>query len=91
VERWLDHLLREKWDEVPSAPLAALQLARATGDRARDVSESMRRDVAKRLEKTRAPTEWVTAVLDVVPLIDADRAEFFGESLPSGLVLDSDD
>ncbi len=91
VERWLDHLLREKWDDVPSAPLAAVQMARATGDRTRDVSESVRRDVAKRLEKTRAPAEWATAVLDVVPLADTDRAEFFGESLPSGLVLDGDE
>jgi molecular chaperone DnaK (HSP70) len=87
VERWLDHLLREKWNEVASASRAATEMARVTGDRARDVSEGVRREIVKRLEAVSAPPEWVRSVLEPVPVRAADRAEFFGESLPAGLEL----
>jgi len=87
VERWLDHLLREKWAEVPTAAHAAVQMARVTGDRARDLSEGVRREIARRVESTGAPPEWARAVLEHVPVVEADRAEFFGESLPVGLEL----
>jgi molecular chaperone DnaK (HSP70) len=87
VERWLDHLLREKWQEVPTAAQAAAQLARVTGDRARDVSETFRDEVARQLERSGASAEWVRAVRELVPIKEAERAEFFGESLPVGLHL----
>jgi hypothetical protein len=87
VEPWLDHLLREKWDELPSAAEAAVQLARLTGDRARDVRESIRREVEKKLVRAAAREEWVRAVREVVPLAEKDRAAFFGEGLPAGLRL----
>jgi hypothetical protein len=87
AERWLDHLLREKWDAVPTAAQAAVQLARMTGDRARDVSERVRREVEKRLQQASARDEWVRAVREVVSVEDEERAAFFGESLPVGLRL----
>ena len=87
VERWLDHLLRERWAEVPTAARAAVQMARVTGDRARDLSEGARAEVAKRLESSGAPQEWVRAVREHVATDEADLAEFFGESLPVGLTL----
>jgi molecular chaperone DnaK (HSP70) len=87
AERWLDHLLREKWSEMPTAPLAALQLARVTNDRARDVSEATRATVAQRLEQVGAKPEWVEAVRRFVPVQEADRADLFGEDLPVGLRL----
>jgi molecular chaperone DnaK (HSP70) len=90
VERWLDHLIREKWNDVPTAARAAAQMARLTGDRTRDVSESLRREIAKRLRAVDAPAEWAAWaewVTEVVPVVAADRNEFFGESLPVGLVL----
>ena len=87
VERWLDHLLREKWAEVPTASRAALDLARVTEDRARDLFEPVRVEVARRMEQTRAPADWVKAVLEYVPVREADRVERFGEDLPVGLRL----
>lgn len=87
VERWLDHLLREKWETVPTAPRAAVQMARMTTDRARDVSEGLRRRVVERLEAVGADAEAIRAVREHVPLADSDRTEFFGESLPVGLRL----
>jgi molecular chaperone DnaK (HSP70) len=87
VERWLDHLLREKWDAVPTAARSAVQLARRTGDRARDVSDRVRREVEQRLLAVKADPDSVRAVRDVVPVEASERAAFFGESLPLGLRL----
>jgi hypothetical protein len=87
VERWLDHLLRERWQEVPSAARAASQLARVTSDRARDLSESARHEVAKRLEAAAAPADWIQAVREFVPVAEAERADWFGDELPVGLLL----
>ena len=87
VERWVDHLLREKWDQVPTAADAAVRLARVTGDRARDLPERQRKEVAKRLVARKATEAQVRAVTEWVPVEDAERAAFWGESLPVGLHL----
>lgn len=87
AERWIDHLLRDKWHDLPTAPRAAMELARMTGDRARDVSERVRKEVIKRLETVGARPEWVQAVREVVNVEESDRAAFYGEGLPVGLAL----
>jgi hypothetical protein len=87
VERWLDHLLREKWDEVSSAARTAAQLARVTGDRTRDVAPEARRAVERQLVKVGAPDEWLRGVREFVPIVETERAQLFGEDLPVGLRL----
>nr|MDQ2647237.1 heat-shock protein Hsp70 [Myxococcota bacterium] len=87
AERWLDHLLRERFSEVPTAARAAFELARRTGDRARDVSESLRREVLVKLAAEKAPEEWLEAVREVVPVLPNERATAFGDELPVGLRL----
>ncbi|MFO0554908.1 MAG: Hsp70 family protein [Polyangiaceae bacterium] len=85
AEKWLDHLLRDKWADLPTAPRAASDLARMTGDRARDVSPSVRSEVVRRLEREGAPASLVLPVREIVEARGAERAAFFGERLPSGL------
>ena len=87
AERGLDHLLREKWDAVPTAGQAAVQLARRTGDRARDVAERVRREVEQRLVRAGADEAWIRAVREVVAVEERERAAFFGDALPPGLRL----
>ena len=87
AERWVDHLLREKWEALPTAAQAAVQLARVTGDRARDLPERTRREVERRLTAVGAKAEWVRAVRELVAVEEAERAAFFGEGLPVGLRL----
>ncbi len=87
AERWVDHLLREKWDAVPTAVPAAVALARKTGDRARDVGDRVAREVEKRLTAAGAKPEQVRAVREVVPVEESDRAAFFSDALPIGLRL----
>jgi molecular chaperone DnaK (HSP70) len=87
AERWIDHLLREKWDAVPTAIPAAVAMARKTGDRARDVTDRVAREVEKRLVAAGARPEQVRAVREVVGVDASERAEFFGDALPIGLRL----
>jgi hypothetical protein len=87
VERWIDHLLREKWAALPTAARAAVQLARRTGDRARDIGDAVRIEVDKRLVAVGADEAALRAVREVVEVAESDRVAFFGDSLPPGLLL----
>ncbi|MEO6600139.1 MAG: Hsp70 family protein, partial [Polyangiaceae bacterium] len=87
AESWLDHLLRERWHEVPSAAATAAQLARLTDDRARDVSATLRAEVIRRLEAIQADPELIAAVQHFVPIAAAEREAWFGEELPAGFRL----
>lgn len=87
VERWVDHLLREKWEEIPTAPRAAVAMCRVTGDRARDLAPGLRSTVARRLEQCGAPAGFAQAVLELVAETEEERVAFYGEDLPVGLRL----
>ena len=87
AERWLDQLLRDKWADLPTAARAASELARLSGDRARDVSERVRGEVLRRLERERADARLVRVVSELVPADELDLRAFLGERLPTGLRL----
>jgi molecular chaperone DnaK (HSP70) len=90
AERWIDQLLRRKW-EPADAPIlieAAVRLARVTGDRARDVGDGVRKLVAKRLVSAGATEEQIRPVNELVAIEEAERVAFWGESLPVGLRLE---
>jgi len=87
AEAWLDHLLRERWHEVPTAAATAAQLGRKTDDRARDIADALRAEVIRRLEAIHADADLVSCVREFVPLAAAEQAAWFGEELPVGLRL----
>jgi molecular chaperone DnaK (HSP70) len=87
AERWLEHLLREKWDPAPVAISVAVRLARRTGDRARDIGDAVRHEVDQRLTAAGARPEQLQAVRDVVRQTENERAAFFADTLPLGLRL----
>jgi len=87
AEAWLDHLLRERWHEVPTAAATAAQLGRKTDDRARDIADALRAEVIRRLEAVHADADLVSCVREFVPLAAAEQAAWFGEELPVGLRL----
>jgi hypothetical protein len=84
---WLAHLLRADWTAIPTAAWATVQLARRTGDRARDVDPKLAEEVAVRLERAGVRPEWARMVREVVAIDEAQRREMFGEALPTGLRL----
>jgi molecular chaperone DnaK (HSP70) len=85
--KWLALALRQDWAKVDTAMFAAAQLARASGDRERDLPEQLRLEVALRLEKGGAPAAWPSMVREPTELAEAEERRIFGESLPPGLVL----
>lgn len=84
---WLSVLLALNWKNTEHIAFAAAQIARLSGDRARDLPLALRQEVARRLVAVRAPQSWINMVLEVVQLDEADQRRSFGESLPSGLQL----
>jgi molecular chaperone DnaK (HSP70) len=85
VERWIGYLLRDKWENLPHAVDVAVVLARVTGDRARDLSDAVRKNVARKLSAVRAPPDRIRAVTELLAVEEEERARFWGESLPVGL------
>lgn len=87
AETWIERLLRLKWETVATAQHAAVQLSRVTGDRARDVSERLRKEVEKRLTQMNAKPAWIMAVRELVEVGEEERVAILGEGLPIGLQL----
>jgi molecular chaperone DnaK (HSP70) len=87
AERWLETILALDWRKVEPAAFAAVQIARLSGDRARDLSDAARAAVIKRLEAVRAPAGWSASLREAVELDTADEGRVFGEALPPGLKL----
>jgi len=85
--QWLQALLAADWSQAEPAAFAATQIARCTGDRARDVPDALRQQVLEQLVAARAPSGWVAMVREVTALNAADTKRMFGESLPVGLQL----
>jgi molecular chaperone DnaK (HSP70) len=85
--RWLEAILAHNWRKVEPAMFAAVQIARMTGDRSRDLAEPLREEIVRRLTSASAPPAWIAMVREVVALDHADTGRIFGESLPAGLKL----
>ena len=84
---WLKFLLGTDLRANAEASFAIAQLARLSGDRARDLDEELRRRAAATLEQLRAPPEWSRAIREVTTLGEKDEQRVFGEALPLGLHL----
>ncbi|HZS39188.1 MAG TPA: Hsp70 family protein [Polyangia bacterium] len=86
AERWLERLMALEWKGEPFA-LAAAELARCAGDRARDLDEPLRRRLADRLKALPDGARLQRLVLEPVAREEREERLAFGEALPSGLRL----
>jgi molecular chaperone DnaK (HSP70) len=84
---WLELLLQPALVNTEGALFAASQLARLTGDRTRDLDESLRARVAQELNRAAASPAWIRMVTEVVRLDASDEARALGDTLPVGLQL----
>lgn len=84
---WAEKVLNADLKSAEGAVFALAQLGRVTGDRTRDLDESLRRRMAERLEKAGAAAHLVQAVRERVEWTSDDEAQAFGEALPPGLRL----
>jgi hypothetical protein len=86
AERWLERLLALEWT-VEAYALAAAEIARASGDRARDLDEPLRRRLAERLRQLPDGARLQRLVLEPVAREAREERLAFGDALPSGLRL----
>ncbi|RYZ00987.1 MAG: molecular chaperone DnaK, partial [Comamonadaceae bacterium] len=89
AQDWLAQIaaMAPDWAHHEAAAFAVAQIARATGDRARDLPEDVRMRIAGQLQAAHAAPSWVAMVRDVTVLDEVDQRRVFGEALPPGLVL----
>ncbi len=87
VSQWLEALLALDWKKVEGAAAAAANLARRSGDRARDLPPELAGHVITRLVAHGAPVAWIERAREVVALDEAGERSLFGDALPPGLRL----
>jgi hypothetical protein len=82
--RWLEALLPRN---QPESQFAVAQIARLSGDRARDLDDELRERAAAALQAKNP--EWARAIREIEALGEKDEQRVFGEALPPGLHLAS--
>lgn len=85
---WLGQLLKPPAIQSDGALFAVAQLARLTGDRARDLEEGLRERALAALQAAPGSASWVRLVSEVAALETADQARALGDTLPVGLKLE---
>ncbi len=65
--------------------MAASMIARQSGDRERDLDDSVRLSVIDKLINSKCAVSWINMVEQVAALDAKDQQRVFGESLPAGL------
>jgi molecular chaperone DnaK (HSP70) len=92
VAAWLGVLLTWDWPEPDKAAFALAQLARRTGDRARDLDDALRERVADVVRGLPGGERAALLVEQVIALEAREERVALGDTLPSGLRLrDRDD
>jgi len=84
---WANLLLMPNLLEVEGALFALAQLARLTGDRARDLDPELRARVLEVFRAADASPSWQRLVAEAVAMEAADKARALGDTLPVGLAL----
>ncbi len=89
VSAWIESVLSRNWSNPKPAGAALAQLARRTGDRVRDIDDSLTAQVIDWMSRHDFPASHKKIVREVVPMAKQEENTIFGEALPSGIVLHS--
>ncbi len=85
VKQWLQSLVAWDWPEPEKAAFPLAQLARRTGDRARDLDDPSRARLAELLRTMPGGDRAVVLVEQVVALEAREERVALGDTLPAGL------
>lgn len=88
---WLEALLAWDWPEPDKVGFSLAQLARRTGDRARDLDDGLRARVAAAVRALPGGERAALLVEQVVALEAREERVALGDTLPAGLRLRDDD
>ena len=91
IEEWLSKILAVEWRDFRGSGVAfaLVNMARMTGDRNRDIEESLRQEIIERLEREGCDETMTAPLREIVEEKTEDEEMIFGESLPRGLMLKS--
>ncbi|MEO8550008.1 MAG: molecular chaperone DnaK, partial [Kofleriaceae bacterium] len=87
VKQWLQKIFTWDWPEPDKAAFPLAQLARRTGDRARDLDDVTRATLADQLRTMPGGDRGVVLVEQVVALEAREERVALGDTLPAGLRL----
>lgn len=87
AEEWIRQLLQQEDLSSATVQFALMQLARRTGDRYRDVSESLRDQLSQTLQQQGASMEVLALIREGGQLTQESAGILLGEALPCGLQL----
>ncbi|MFZ5571231.1 MAG: Hsp70 family protein [Thermodesulfobacteriota bacterium] len=87
AKSWIQTLMEQNWRNPKPVLSAVIQMARRTGDRARDLEPAFIDQLSQWMERHDTPAESIQCLREIVPLASKEETEMFGESLPAGLVL----
>ncbi|MGR9052206.1 MAG: Hsp70 family protein [Gammaproteobacteria bacterium] len=87
VSEWLRQTQKIDWKKTPQAGFAATLIARMSGDRTRDIGDTLRRQIVEQLKSAKAPASWLEMVETLKELDEKEEKQIFGEALPPGLKL----
>jgi hypothetical protein len=87
AEAWLDRLMALDWSKHKGVALAVVQLGRMCADKARDIDDRLRQTLVQRLRELDTPDSLVSLLLEVKVLQASERAQMYGDTLPTGLRL----
>jgi hypothetical protein len=85
--RWIEQLIGYAWSNPTTAGRTISQIARKTGDRARDLDEEMRNRVLVWMAVNGLTDDLKHRVMEITPPARNDQMAMFGESLPIGIIL----
>jgi molecular chaperone DnaK (HSP70) len=87
ANKWLTILLSQDWKNNLQIAFAATLISRKSGDRARDIDETIRSQIINKLKISKMPYPWLDLVENYKELDVKEENHFFGEALPPGLKL----
>ncbi len=87
AERWIKEIIETEWVIPRDVSYAITQLSRRTDDRSRDINDTLRNDVIKRLSQYEWTESLIKEVREALPLSSDEEKNIFGESLPVGLYI----
>ena len=85
--RWAERLLAIEWSRPEATAFALAQIARASGDRERDLDPALRERVATRVASAPGGERLARIVREPTALEEREEARLLDESLPVGLRL----
>jgi hypothetical protein len=87
VTPWINRLLDLTWKDTGPISVALIRMARKTGDRMRDVDDTVIERILDFMDKHGVPKKSTAPLETVIARTHTDESSAFGEALPSGIVL----